>query len=80
MSSKKQKAPPKKLVYARRSPAGAPRNPQNVLDTAPQGTRDWKRVLHCVLVIHNQEHSKLVRADPNLSHRADPILSQGSSQ
>lgn len=61
MSSKKQKAPPKKLVYARRSPAGAPRNPQNVLDTAPQGTRDWKRVLHCVLVIHNQEHSKLIK-------------------
>ena len=60
MSSKKQKAPPKKLVYARRSPAGAPRNPQNVLDTAPHGTRDWKRVLHCVLVIHNQEHSKLI--------------------
>lgn len=61
MSSKKQKAPPKKLVYARRSPAGAPRNPQNVLDTAPHGTRDWKRVLHCVLVIHNQEHSKLIK-------------------
>lgn len=61
MSSKKQKAPPKKLVYARRSPAGAPKNPQNVLDTAPQGTRDWKRVLHCVLVIHNPEHAKLVK-------------------
>ena len=42
----------------------APRNPQNVLDTAPQGTRDWKRVLHCVLVIHNQEHSGSSRPSP----------------
>ena len=61
MSSKKPKPPAKLPVYARRSPAGSPKNPQNVLDTEPNGTRDWKRVLHCVLAIHNPEHSKLLK-------------------
>ena len=61
MSSKKPMPPAKLPVYARRSPAGSPRNPQNVLDTEPNGTRDWKRVLHCVLAIHNPEHSKLLK-------------------
>ena len=61
MSSKKPMPPAKLPVYARRSPAGSPKNPQNVLDTEPNGTRDWKRVLHCVLAIHNPEHSKLLK-------------------
>ena len=34
MWSKKQKAPQKKLVHARWSPEGAPRNPQNDIDPA----------------------------------------------
>ncbi|MBI5790474.1 MAG: integrase domain-containing protein [Rhodocyclales bacterium] len=61
MSSKKPMPPAKLPVYARRSPAGSPKNPQNVLDTEPNGTRDWRRVLHCVLAIHNPEHSKLLK-------------------
>lgn len=61
MSSKKPMPPAKLPVYARRSPVGSPKNPQNVLDTEPNGTRDWKRVLHCVLAIHNPEHSKLLK-------------------
>jgi len=48
-------------VYHPRPSVGAATDPQTIIDTAPKGTRDWKRVLDAVLRLHNRQHAKLIK-------------------
>jgi integrase len=48
-------------VYHPRPSTGAATDPQTIIDNAPKGTRDWKRVLDAVLRLHNRQHAKVIK-------------------
>jgi integrase len=66
MSFDQEKHPGPRSGHARRSPAGSRSEPRTIIDSAPKGTRDWKRVLDAIVRLHNSEHARLYKV---VSHK-----------